>query len=284
MKNTLFIFGLFFLLGACCHKTHQTDLKIMSFNVRYDTPRDSMNNWQYRKEEAGKMLNYYAPDIVGMQEVLHNQLEDMKSRLPQYTAIGVGREDGKEGGEYNPLFFKTGRFEVLKSGNFSLSETPEKVGIKGWDAVCKRIATWAIFKDKESGVEFMALNTHLDHKGEVARQESARLLVKQITALAEGRPFVMTGDFNTIPDSDIILLLTEEGKVKNAKLEAALVYGPEWTFHDFGRLPQTERTWIDYIFISPDIQVNKFRNITDIPNTGFSSDHNPVFAEITIQK
>ena len=130
----------------------------------------------------------------------------------------------------------------------------------------------------------MALNTHLDHKGEVARQESARLLVKQITALAEGRPFVMTGDFNTIPDSDIIMLLTEGGKVKNAKLEAALVYGPEWTFHDFGRLPQTERTWIDYIFISPDIQVNKFRNITDIPNTGFLSDHNPVFAEITIQK
>lgn len=283
MKNTLFILGFFFLLGACCQKPDQAGLKIMSFNIRYDTSRDSLNSWLYRKEAAGKMLNYYTPDIVGMQEVLHNQLEDMKASLPHYTAIGVGREDGKEKGEYNPLFFRTDRFDVLKSGNFSLSETPEKVGIKGWDAVCKRIATWAILKDKASDLEFMALNTHLDHKGEIARQESVRLLVKQITALAEDRPFVITGDFNTTPDSDIIMLLTKEGKIKNAKLEAALAYGPEWTFHDFGRLPLVERVWIDYIFISPDIQVNKFRNITDIPNTGFLSDHNPVLTEITIR-
>lgn len=283
MKNTLFILGFFLLLGACCQKPDQADLKIMSFNIRYDTSRDSLNSWSYRREEAGKMLNYYTPDIVGMQEVLHNQLEDIKVSLPHYTAIGVGREDGKEKGEYNPLFFRTDRFDVLKSGNFSLSETPEKVGVKGWDAVCKRIATWAILKDKASGVEFIALNTHLDHKGEIARQESAHLLVKQITALAEGRPFVITGDFNTAPDSDIIRLLTKEGKIKNAKLEAALTYGPEWTFHDFGRLPLVERVWIDYIFISPDVQVNKFRNITDIPDTGFLSDHNPVLTEITIR-
>lgn len=282
MRNTLFILGLLFLLGACNQKPQKADLKIMSFNVRYDTPRDSMNNWQYRKEEAGKMLNYYAPDIVGMQEVLHNQLEDIKSYLPQYTALGVGREDGREKGEFNPLFFKTDRFELVKSGNFSLSETPEVIGVRGWDAVCKRIATWAVLKDKASGIEFMALNTHLDHKGETARKESARLLVNQLVTLAETRPFVMTGDFNTTPDSAIIGLLTEEGKVKNAKSEAALVYGPEWTFHDFGRLSLPERMWIDYIFISPGIQVKTFRNITDVPDTVFLSDHNPVLSEITV--
>jgi len=105
----------------------------MTFNVRLDIPSDSVNNWNYRKGDACRMIAYYSPDLLGMQEVLHNQMEDLKRGLPQYTALGVGRDDGKEAGEYCPIFFRTDRFTLVEYGNFSLSEQPKTIGIKGWD-------------------------------------------------------------------------------------------------------------------------------------------------------
>lgn len=121
----------------------------MTFNIRLDAPSDSANNWKYRKENVYQMITYYHPDLLGMQEVCHNQMEDLKQGLPQYTALGVGRDDGKEAGEYCPIFFNPNRFTLLKSGNFALSEHPDSIGIKGWDASYNRITTWAILKEKE---------------------------------------------------------------------------------------------------------------------------------------
>ena len=153
------------------------------------------------------MIAYYAPDVVGMQEVVKNQLDDLKNRLPQYTALGVGRADGKEAGEYCSLFYKTDRFELIKNGNFGLSETPDTIGVKGWDAACERIVTWAILKDKTSGKKLAAFNTHFDHVGKVARRESAKLLLAKMHELAEGLPVILTGDFNGTVDSEPILSL-----------------------------------------------------------------------------
>lgn len=143
-------------------------LEVMTFNVRLDIPSDSVNNWNYRKGDACRMIAYYSPDLLGMQEVLHNQMEDLKRGLPQYTALGVGRDDGKEAGEYCPIFFRTDRFTLLEYGNFSLSEQPETIGIKGWDASYNRVTTWAILQEKNNGQKFVYFNTHLDNDGKTA--------------------------------------------------------------------------------------------------------------------
>ena len=176
MKNVFInsVLVVFALLVASCGRQPEAKVEVMSFNIRLDHVADSMNNWKYRKDHAAQMIAYYAPDIIGMQEVVKNQLDDLKERLPQYTALGVGRADGEEKGEYCSLFYKTDRFELLKSGNFGLSETPDSIGKKGWDAACERIVTWAVLKDKVSGREIAAFNTHFDHVGKVARREKCR--------------------------------------------------------------------------------------------------------------
>lgn len=254
----------------------------MSFNIRLDYAGDSLNNWKYRKDNAAQMIAYYAPDLIGMQEVVHNQLVDLKERLPQYTALGVGRADGKEKGEYCSIFYKTDRFEVVKEGTYSLSETPEVIGVKGWDAACERIVTWAVLKDKQSGKQLAFFNTHFDHIGQIARKESAIMLAGKMNELARGLPAIVTGDFNATPDSEVIAQITQHQMLKDARLASPIVYGPSWTFHDFGRMPVEKRTLIDHIFVTPEIHVNRFRVMDDRPDTGFLSDHNPVITTITI--
>ena len=144
------------LFAASCGQVKQQasapePVNVMSFNIRYDNPEDSLDNWEYRKERAANAIRFYDVDILGTQEVLHNQLEDLKQRLPEYGVIGVGREDGKEKGEYSALWYKKERFNLLDSGYFWLSETPEVAGSKGWDGACERIASWAKLQDKVSG-------------------------------------------------------------------------------------------------------------------------------------
>ena len=182
------------LLGlslAACTSTKKsepvTEVNWATFNIRYDNPEDSLNNWKYRKDSVAKFIRTNDIDIVGMQEVLHNQLEDLKSRLPEYTEVGVGREDGKTEGEYAPLFFKKDRFEVLDSNTFWLSQYPDSVGFIGWDGACTRIATWAKLKDKSNGKIFMAINTHFDHVGVEARREGALLIIKRIKEIVGDR-------------------------------------------------------------------------------------------------
>ena len=217
MKNVLFnsVLVAFVLLVASCGKQPEAKVEVMSFNIRLDHVADSMNNWKYRKDNAAQMIAYYAPDIVGMQEVVKNQLNDLKERLPQYTALGVGRADGKEKGEYCSLFYKTERFELLKNGDFGLSETPDSIGKKGWDAACERIVTWAVLKDKVSGRKVAAFNTHFDHVGEVARRESAKLILEKIKQIAGELPVIITGDFNGTVDSELSMTPQER---RNPKL------------------------------------------------------------------
>lgn len=250
MKNVFInsVLVVFALLVASCGRQPEAKVEVMSFNIRLDHVADSMNNWKYRKDHAAQMIAYYAPDIIGMQEVVKNQLDDLKERLPQYTALGVGRADGEEKGEYCSLFYKTDRFELLKSGNFGLSETPDSIGKKGWDAACERIVTWAVLKDKVSGREIAAFNTHFDHVGKVARRESAVLILEKIKQMAGDLPVIVTRDFNGTVDSEPVTVLTEGG-MKNACVTAKVAYGPTWSFHDFGRIPVEKRRLIDFICV-----------------------------------
>lgn len=282
MKNLIYIL-LASLLMSCSNKP--IELNVMSFNIRYDNPEDSLNNWQYRKDVAAKIIKTKDIDIVGAQEVLSNQLADLKERLPEYNAIGVGREDGKEQGEYSALLYKKDRFDEVKSGYFWLSETPEVVGSKGWDGACERIATWAVLKDKATGKEVFAINTHLDHVGKVARQEGVTLLLSKAHELSNGLPVIMTGDFNAAPQSSVIKHVTDETikeHLINSKTVAKEVIGTEWTFHDFGNLPLERRENIDYIFVSKAVEVDKFETVADKLDEIYLSDHTPIVAKIKI--
>lgn len=272
------------LLISCGSKP--LELNVMSYNIRYDNPEDSLNNWQYRKDVAAKIIQTKDIDIVGTQEVLHNQLVDLQERLPEYTAIGVGRQDGKEQGEYSALFYKKDRFTEVSSGYFWLSETPEVAGSKGWDGACERIATWAILKDKETGKEVFAINTHLDHVGKIARQEGVTLLLTKAAELSRGLPIIMTGDFNATPDSDVIKHVTNNSlkeHLTNAKTIAKEFSGTEWTFHDFGKIPVENRDYIDYIFVSNNIETDNFEVLPEKLDEVFLSDHAPVVAKIKIK-
>ena len=195
------------LTTSCGMQKKSLVADVMTFNIRLDVPSDSLNSWQHRKDNVAGMIRYYEPDIIGMQEVLHSQLVDLTERLPRYTAVGVGRADGKMAGEYCSLFFKTEHFELLKEGNFSLSETPLKFGVKGWDAAYERMATWAVLKDKATGQKFICVNTHLDNEGKLARKEGLKLVLVKAKELGDGLPVIVMGDFNDTAESESIRIM-----------------------------------------------------------------------------
>jgi len=261
-------------------------INVMTYNVRYDNPEDSLNNWKYRKENAANAIRFYDIDILGTQEVLHNQLLDMKSLLPGYEAIGVGRKDGKEQGEYSALWFKKSRFSLVKSGYFWLSQTPDVPGSLGWDGACERIATWAILKDKTTNKSLFVLNTHLDHVGKVARRESVKLLLNNINKIGQKLPVIVTGDFNSSPSSSVIKSLTDSGNalhLTDSRMVSPVVYGPAWSFHDFGKLPLNERELIDYIFVRGGLKVIKYGVLAETNNTTYLSDHAPVMIRVEMK-
>ncbi len=276
--------GILLLAGGCKGNkaSKQESLEVMSFNIRLDVPSDSTNNWSARKDNVCEMLASYQPDLLGMQEVLHSQLEDLKQGLPQYTVIGVARDDGMQSGEYCPIFFNTERFELLDQGNFSLSEQPDVFGIKGWDASYNRIATWVILRDKTTNGKLAYFNTHLDNDGQIARREGISLILKKMQELAPGLPIILTGDFNCTPQEEPSQCL-EEASMKSAIKVAETTDGPSWSFHDFGRLALEDRPMLDYIYVTKHVQVRQYRNIEDRPETGYYSDHNPVMAELIVK-
>lgn len=286
MKN-LFLLLLPLVAASCGQVKQQTSapqpVNVMSFNIRYDNPEDSLDNWQYRKDRAANAIRFYDVDILGTQEVLHNQLEDLKQRLPGYAVIGVGREDGKEKGEYSALWYKTDRFDLLDSGYFWLSETPEVAGSKGWDGACERIASWAKLQDKKSGKKYFALNTHLDHVGVAARREGISLILDRVNELSDGLPVIVTGDFNSDPQSDVIKHITDAANpehLTDSRDVAAIVYGPSWSFHDFGNIPYDRRPLIDYVFVNQGLKVLRYGVLAEMENNAFLSDHAPVLVTV----
>lgn len=263
----------------------ETPIKVMTFNIRMNTKVDGLNSWPYRRDEAANMIKHYAPDIIGTQEVLHKQLKDLKSRLPKYKVVGVGREDGKKKGEYSALWYNADRFDVLDSGTFWLSETPEVAGSKGWDGACERVATWAKLRDRKSKDVFIALNTHLDHVGKKARSEGVKLILDRLSVLGAGIPIVVTGDFNATSDTDVIARVTNIADPKHlsdSRAMAKVKNGDDWSFHDYGKIPVNERPLIDYIFVANDIDVKSSSVLPSKHNGRFVSDHSPVMAEMVL--
>jgi endonuclease/exonuclease/phosphatase family metal-dependent hydrolase len=282
MKNIFLYILLLIISPAIFSGDDEELLKVMTYNIRVAFD-EGENSWDNRKEMVASIIKMYGADIVGLQEALRTQLDDMTKLLPEFAWIGAGRDDGKEAGEYSAIFYKKNRFEVLEDTTIWLSETPEKPSL-GWDAAYKRIITWAKLKDKETGKVFYLFNTHFDHKGEMARLESADLLNDKVAEIADKTPAVITGDLNFTPDSKGYKILT--GGRRNylfdtQKLAEVDSSGLNITFNGFGESLNNGNK-IDYIFIKNEIEVKKHLIISDTINGRYPSDHMPVLAEIRI--
>lgn len=282
INSQLIICFLTLYVFVSCNENKPLELNVMTFNVRYDNPEDSLDNWQYRKDVAAAVIRDNDIDLLGTQEVLANQMNDLRDRLSGYTSVGVGREDGKEKGEFSAIFYKKDRFNEVESGTFWLSETPEDAGSKGWDGACERIATWAVLQDKATKRKIFFINTHLDHVGKQARDEGVKLLLNRSRELSKGLPAFITGDFNSRPDSDVYKHVTGNGEFKDSKLIAGEITDATGTFHAFGRVPEDRRGTIDYIFVSGLVDVISYKVLPEKSGDVYLSDHTPVMAKVRI--
>ena len=206
------------------------------------------------------MINLEAFDVFGAQEVKKPQLDDMLAALPEYRYVGVGRDDGKEKGEYSPVFYRKDKFKLLNSGTFWLSETPDQVS-KGWDGQCRRVCSWAYLQRKSDKTRFYFLSTHLDHRGKVAKMEGAKLIVKFIEEHCKGENIIIVGDFNVTQTSAPYKVFAECGLLNDTYDVAKYRFAPTGTFNAFDPRRYTESR-IDHIFVSKDITVSRYGVLT----------------------
>ena len=238
-------------------------LKVATYNIRNENSGDvsNGNGWAKRCPVICNLIQFHDFDIFGAQEVLHGQLLNMLNALPEYNYIGVGRDDGKEKGEYAPIFYKTEKFKLLKSGHYWMStvtDTPNK----GWDAVLPRICTWGKFLDKKSGFIFWFFNLHMDHIGVEARKHSAELVLKTIQEKCGNDQVILTGDFNVDQNNESYTLLNTSGKLKDARDKSKIVYATNGTFNNFEASLKTDSR-IDHIFVTSKLNVLRYGVLTD---------------------
>lgn len=197
----ILIFSLFFWTEPIFSQ----NIKVITYNIRYSNASDSLNYWEFRKAELVDFLRNENAQIIGLQEVLLGQLEYLKAELIGFQEIGVGRDDGKNEGEYSPIFVDTMQLKILESGTFWLSETPNKPS-KGWDAALNRICTWTKVMVKKTGIQILVCNSHFDHIGKTARDSSSGLIARftEKKVRKEKIPLMIMGDFNSEPNDAAI--------------------------------------------------------------------------------
>jgi len=285
MKYSTFFKKCFLLLllalPVCALAQKKTELNLATYNLRLNVASDKENAWPNRKEMVKDLIRYHEFDIFGVQEALSGQMKDLEE-LTEYSHVGVGRNDGKDGGEYSAIFYNNKKYQVLKSGNFWLSPTPEKPS-KGWDAAYIRICTWACLKDKKTGKQFFMFNTHFDNEGVQARENAAKMILEKIDSLsAKNTPVVITGDFNSNPSTSAYGTIVT--KFSDSKLIAQTKpYGPDSTFNDFKYQNYTKvvvEGRIDFVFVNKNVEVLKYAVLTDSKDLRFPSDHFPVVCRL----
>lgn len=264
-----------------CTSPEEGPLNVMSLNIRLDVASDAPNDWKSRRPVIRETILGGDYDLLGFQEVLHNQLLDLDSMLTGYDHIGAGREDGDTKGEACAIFFKSDRFELIGKGTFWLSPDPSDTGSVGWDAALPRIVTWVMLKDKLSPGRpgFYFLNTHFDHVGDTARQESAGTIVNFIREKTSGFPVIVTGDFNCGPASAPYSVITAEGRLTDAC--TATGGTEEASFNGFGKSQENER--IDFIFTNDLLQPQSYQMLKIVRNGLYISDHYPVVATLKMK-
>lgn len=264
MKKIFSISMLWLLISFCLQAE---TMVVATFNIRNANGGDSIsgNGWGQRYPYIAQMVQFHGFEIFGTQEGKYHQLQDLKAAMPGYDYIGVGRDDGKQAGEFSAIFYKTDRFEVLEHGDFWLSPETDHPN-KGWDAALPRICTWGKFKEKNSGFEFIYFNLHMDHIGVQARSESAKLILQKVKEQPSHIPVILSGDFNVDQTNESYALLNNSGVMRDAYEMADLRYAPNGTFNGFHPDRMTTSR-IDHIFLSDDFQVLKYGILTDTYRT-----------------
>lgn len=270
---------LFSFIFATLHVT-ATEIKTGTFNIRMATSEDGNNEWKYRMGLVLDALTIENFDVIGFQEVLQRQLEDLQVMLPKYSYVGVGREDFDQKGEYAPIFYRADKYKKIESNSFVLAEDTLYIGKLGWDAVCTRIVTWVLLEDLQTKERFYFFNTHFDHIGKVAQKNSALLLCEKAVLKNKKYPVIITGDFNSTPDSETYTIMSKN--FQDTKKMAAKVYGDDFTYQGFKKIPTNQFVLIDYIFVSKGIKVKDYHTIFTEKDGVVISDHNVVVAVIEI--
>jgi endonuclease/exonuclease/phosphatase family metal-dependent hydrolase len=256
----------------------------MSYNLRLDTPDDGVNQWPKRMDKVVALITQYNPDIIGVQEALHHQLQDLLKKLPDYSYCGVGRDDGKEKGEYSAILFRNSRFGLLDTKTIWLSETPEVPGSKSWDAAITRIYTIGRFFDRDTKKEFLMVNTHFDHVGKIARAASAKLIKAYLAEIKAGgstAPVIVSGDFNSEPTEESYLNMLNEDHEDLILLDSRPAASTTGTYCGFkvGGMPCKT---IDFIFHTKEWVARNYQVITDNDGTFYPSDHLPVLVDFDL--
>jgi len=257
-----------------------TPFNLITYNIRMNTPDDGVNAWPLRKDKVAGLLKFHQADIFNVQEALPEQMDDLVSLFPDFDHVGVGRDDGVRKGEHMAVFFNKARFEKQKDGMFWLSQTPDKPGL-GWDAVCNRTVTWIKLKDKITKKSFYVFDTHFDHRGRVAREEAAKLILKSIKEInTENLPLILTGDLNltknTVPVQSI---LKELNDAQDKSITPP--YGPAGTSGGFDVKVMPNK--IDFIFINDKVTVLRHGVLSDSFGMFYPSDHLAVLAEVRLK-
>lgn len=278
-KITVFFLSLSLMFPQFAHAAKKTDeskeLKVMSYNIRMGSANDGTNSWALRYTATYQMLQDQMPDVFGVQEALDYQVNYIEQMMEDYESVGVGRENGKKEGEHMSIFWNKKTVKLLKWGTYWLSETPDKPSM-GWDAGCKRTATWALMKCRKTGKKFYFVNTHLDHVGAEAQKNGLKLIVARIGEMnPDGYPMVLTGDFNVEPDNPVLDEL--DTKMHSARKIAQKTDNLD-TFNGWGK----GKGVIDYIYLSGFSSCLEYQTVTKrYADRKFVSDHYPVCAVLS---
>ena len=283
MKKYLFIFFVTFLIHASIRlKTFEgNDIhSVITYNIKYDDNSNGKNSWKVRKDAMIELIHKLSPDILGIQEGLIHQVEFLDSKMSDHKYVGVGRDDANRKGEYCAIFFNEKKYKLLKDSTFWLSENPDKVSV-GWDAALERICTYALLENIKGGNKIWVFNTHFDHIGNIAREESARLLLEKIQVLNINKePVLVMGDFNVEDNSKVIDIIKQ--KLMDTMTDYEIEHkGPVGTFNNFLNNQEIIKR-IDYVF-SNGFQTISHQHIDKKLESGdHISDHLPVFVEVKI--
>jgi len=273
LKRKILLTTVVFLYSMNCF----CQTKIMSYNIRYNNPNDNENWWEYRKQEVIEMIKYYQPEILGIQEGLSSQVKYIDSTLTHYSFVGLGRDDGKEKGEFAAIFFDTTKYKLIETKTFWLSQTPNEVSI-GWDASMERICTYGAFLNKKTKDSIFIFNCHFDHIGKKSRNESSYLILEEIKNKGiEHERIAVIGDLNCLPDENPIKILNMELK-DSYHVSQSQPYGPIGTFNSFNTVNEVTKR-IDYIMVK-NLSVKQYTAIDDRrKNNLWLSDHLPILIQ-----
>lgn len=281
--NPKTLFQLFFLavFSLCIFQANAQTHQIATFNIRWANPGDEGNLWKDRLPHVAGLIQFHQIGIVGIQEGLYSQVQDLTSAL-DFKYIGVGRDNGGEEGEFSAILYDPNHYTILDQGTFWLSETPA-VPSKGWDAALNRICTFGKFKDA-NGNEFYVFNIHYDHRGEQARIESSKLVTRKMKEInPQNLPSLFLGDFNAHPQHPAYLAVLESGDWKDARLVTQTPsYGPRGTFTGFDWEAMPNQI-IDHIFVHGPVKVYRHGILSDNYGKKYPSDHFPVLVEVGFQ-